>query len=57
MIEINGYTIETDPEKYGLWKVQKIGTYSLATCFWFEDKVEAMTFAESGGFVDETTKP
>jgi hypothetical protein len=53
MISINGFSIETDPEKYGMWKVQKEGTYSLATCYWFADKIQAMEFAESGGFKDD----
>lgn len=49
MIHINGFNITQDQESYGMWRVQKENSYSLATTYWFNDKAEAMTFAESGG--------
>lgn len=54
MIQINGYNVTQDPERFGMWKVQKEGSFSLATAYYFNDKVEAMTFAESGGYVDKS---
>jgi len=54
MIHINGYNVTQDPERFGMWKVQKEGSFSLATAYYFNDKVEAMEFAEAGGFKDQS---
>lgn len=50
MISINGYNVTQDAERFGMWKVQKEGSFSLASSYWFETRLEAFAFAEAGGF-------
>lgn len=57
MININGYLITQDPEKYGMWKAQKEGSYSMASAYWFETRLEAFAFAEAGGYGYDDKQP